>query len=53
MKLGWTEKEIGQLFEITQQGVAKATTELNEFKSVVISDFYEKKKKVSEIAEWQ
>ncbi len=49
--LGWSQEEIGQLHGITQQGVAKATTELNKFKSVVISDFFEKKK-VSEISDF-
>lgn len=45
--LGWSQEEIGLLNELDQTRVSKIMTELNKFKLGILSDFFEKKKKVS------
>ncbi len=50
--LGWTQNEIGKLFELSQGRVAQNISKLKEFNSLIISDFYDKGKPVEEIAEY-
>ena len=50
--LGWTQQEIGDLSEITQQTVSKITTSFAKTKTIVKSDFYEKNKSIEEICEY-
>jgi len=50
--LGWTQVEIGELFELTQGRVAQNISKLKEFNSLIISDFYDKGKPVDEIAKY-
>lgn len=50
--LGWTQTEIGEVVGITQPEVSEIITKFNQFNSVIKSDFYEKRKKVEDIAEY-
>lgn len=48
--LGWTQEEIGKMFEMKQEAVSQNISKLKEFNSLIISDFYDKRKPVEEIA---
>jgi len=49
---GWTQAEIGSIVGLKQNTVSENIAKLNEFKSTIIHDFYDKAKPVEEIAEY-
>ena len=50
--LGWTQQEIGELFGLTQQAIAKITTNFASEISSIQNQFYEKHKPIEEIAKF-
>lgn len=51
--LGWTQVEIGELYEISREAVSQNVSKLKEFNLLTVkSDFFDKGKSVEEIAEY-
>ncbi len=52
--LGWTQEEIGELSDppITKQAVGQRVKEIKQLEDALLLDFYDKRKKVEDIAEY-
>ena len=50
--LGWTQKEAGDVFGVTQQGVDKLTTKLQTQISSIQNSYYKDKKTIEQIKDF-